>query len=66
MAEGPTSIQQEADNIYQLLDPGQARNKEIKEGEEYGSTDTCTEVSYVRNGMEQEFVSQNLLRIWRC
>jgi ATP-dependent exoDNAse (exonuclease V) alpha subunit len=28
MAEGPTSIQQEADNIYQLLNSDQARNKE--------------------------------------
>ncbi len=65
MAKGPTGIQQKADNVYQLLDSGQAgENMSTEIGE--GITETCIGVSYVRNGMDQEFVSQNLLRIWRC
>jgi hypothetical protein len=33
--------------------------------EEVRNKATCIEVFYVRIGMEQKFVSQNLLRIWR-
>lgn len=34
--------------------------------EEVRNKETCIEVSFVRIGIEQKFVSQNLLRIWRC
>jgi len=52
MVEGPAGVQQEADNVYQLLDSNNqgVRKGEIDDRQKWGNTAAFIEVSYVRNG----------------